>query len=234
MHSPIRIVLCGLRPILADALTLLLHAEGAAEVLGAVTDGGELPLSTLALVDVLLFDGRSRTDLAAVIRWWKSRCPRCRMIALDVEQDKVVLDWIVAGLDGLVDAEAQTTELTAALRRAVRGEALVPHSLLTQVVERIRVLSSQTQDKGVASHLTPRETEVLHLVAEGLSNKEIAARLEISLYTAKNHVHNLLEKLKVRYRRQAIRCAFNAGLIKPGAPVVLVNPVSVRQAYREC
>jgi DNA-binding NarL/FixJ family response regulator len=216
MPGPIRTVLIGLRPILADALSLLLRTEGSIDVLGSVTDV-ELP----AAADVLIFDGRAKTELGAAIRWWKQRCPQSRVIAVDVDADKIPVEWIAGGLDGFVGSDAPTRTLVEAIHRSIRGETICPYPLLTRVVERIRILSMQAGDKASLLNLTRRETEVLHLLAEGLSNKEIAVRLNISLYTVKNHVHSVLEKLKVRYRRQAIRYALDNGLLKPGTPVVL-------------
>jgi len=233
IRTPIRTVLIGIRPILADALCLLFRTEGSIEVLGAVADADDLPPSTLAAAKVLIFDGRTKIPLGASIRWWKQRCSHCAAVAVDVEQDKAVVEWIAGGLDGFVSADASTVELVEGIQRSVRGEAISPWHLVTKVVERIRVLSTQGGDRARSLTLTRRETEVLHLLAEGLSNKEIAARLDISLFTVKNHIHNVLEKLKVRYRRQAIRCALDNGLLKPGAPVVMTNIVSRAQCGRE-
>jgi len=227
MPTPVvRILLIGFRPMLADALQLLFRAEGSIEVLGAVLDSDELPASTLSAVNVLIFDARTTSELSTAIRWWKRRSPCSRMIAVDVDQENASVEWVAGGLDGFAVSHASTAELLEVIHRSVRGEAIVPYPFLTKVMERIRSLSGRTEGDYPPLKLTRRESAVLHLMAQGLSNKEIAVKLDISLFTVKNHVHSVLEKMKVRYRRQAIRCALDFGLLRPGAPVVFRHSMS--------
>jgi DNA-binding NarL/FixJ family response regulator len=217
MQARVQIILIGIRPILADAISLVLRVEGSIDVLGSVTDPEDLPVRALSSVDVLIFDARTKGFSGSTIRWWKHRCPRSRAIAVDVDDDSAALDWIAGGLDGFVGAGAHIGELFDTLRLAIRGEVNAPAALLARVMHRIRTLSASRNSKGVHLALTLRETEILYLLAEGLSNKEIAARLDISLYTVKNHVHNMLEKMSVRHRRQAIRRALDNGILRPGS-----------------
>ena len=105
---------------------------------------------------------------------------------------------------------------------AHRGEAVCSPRIAYSVFSRVARLAQQQQlDRQHNSHqkLTAREVEVLQLIAHGLSNKEIAGRLHKSLYTIKNHVHNILEKLQVHYRQDAIECAYREGIIVKFEPL---------------
>jgi DNA-binding NarL/FixJ family response regulator len=191
-------------------------------VFGSVADMDELPGASSGLsVDVLVFDGHQRgPELGGLIHWWKHRHPRSRAIAIDLEGNEPLVDWIASGLDGFVGAGAQLAELIDTVLDTVRGEVYCSPAIVTGVLERIQSAAAEGRTAAPAAELTLRETDILRLLSEGLSNKEIAARLGISLYTVKNHVHNLLDKMKVSYRRQAIRVAIEKGFLRPRSKLV--------------
>jgi DNA-binding NarL/FixJ family response regulator len=118
-------------------------------------------------------------------------------------------------LDAFVSAQAQLGELRDTVVDVVHGQFDCPPAVMTGVVARIQSISPQDRQDTVRQDLTIRETEILYLLSEGLSNKEIASRLDISVYTVKNHVHNLLVKMEVPCRRQAIVLGVNKGFLQP-------------------
>jgi DNA-binding NarL/FixJ family response regulator len=186
------------------------------DVFGSVSEVDELPQNMQPSTggDVLIFDGRqSPGELGNVIRWWKRRHPRSRTVAIDLEGTEPIVDWVASGLDAFVSAEAHLEELRDTVVDAVHGQFHCPAAVVTSVVARIRAVSSAGKQDTADQVLTARETEILRLLAEGLSNKEIASRLDISVYTVKNHVHNLLTKMEVRHRRHAILLAIDKGLL---------------------
>lgn len=223
MNERLRVVLVGMRPLLADAITLLLNSASDIEVFGAVGDTDELPgVSSPAFgVGALIFDGHHRgAELGGLIHWWKHRCPRSHLVAIDLEGTEPVVDWIASGLDAFVSSGAQLGEVVDTLLNVARGKVYCAPAVIGHVLERIQSVSRVSQTTAASAELTLREIDILRLLAEGLSNKEIAGRLGISLYTVKNHVHNLLEKMKVNYRRQAIRVAVEKGFLRPRSKVL--------------
>jgi two-component system, NarL family, nitrate/nitrite response regulator NarL len=216
MSERIHVVIVGMRPLLADSVRLVLAGDPVIEVLGVVDEEEDLPESTASsTIDVLVFDGRQRgMEFGSLIRWWKRLHPSSRAVAIDLEGAEPVLEWIACGLDAFVGPQAPLGDVLDSVSGIARGEVRCPPQLVTRIVARIQAASGAKQT-GEDAALTVREIQVLQLLAEGLSNKEIATRLDISLYTVKNHVHNLLEKMKVPYRRQAIRFGIEKGLLRP-------------------
>src|SRR5207245_1790878 len=124
------------------------------------------------------------------------------------EEEARVLRAIDAGCSGFVNKSQNVNTLVAVLRAAEAGEALIPPAMLRRLLPRL----SPTQ-RGVGHDLTPREHEVLALVAEGLPNREVAIRLGIELTTARNHVQNLLNKLGAHSKLEAVAIAYREGVI---------------------
>jgi DNA-binding NarL/FixJ family response regulator len=121
----------------------------------------------------------------------------------------VILQYIEAGIAGYVLRDDSVDQLLHAVRAVYRGEAVVSPDIAAALMTRIAQLSNVCQgttwsESGVFLELTPRERQVLVLVQQGLSNQEIAASLTIELGTVKNHIHNILRKLNVRSRHDAV------------------------------
>ena len=129
----------------------------------------------------------------SVIRTAKAEPETKVVIITAYEDDAMVLRAIEAGCSGFVSKSQNVNMLVAVLRAAEAGEALIPPAMLRRLLPRL----SPTQ-RGVGRDLTPREHEVLALLAEGLPNREIAVRLGIELTTARNHVQNILSKLDMK------------------------------------
>jgi len=151
--------------------------------------------------DVALIDGAMRTSVAAV-RSVRERWPACRVIVLsvsDVEGD--VLRFAEAGVAGYLPSDGCRGDLIAAIESVERGEAACSPRVAAALLRRVAGLASAPPAPD--AHLTAREAEILRLIDEGLSNKDIATRLYIGVPTVKTHVHNILRKLGATRRGQA-------------------------------
>jgi two-component system nitrate/nitrite response regulator NarL len=124
------------------------------------------------------------------------------------------LEYIEAGASGYVLPGSRPEDLIETIQKVHRGEASCPPDILARLFERVASFRSRLQiaQDSELSNLTNRELEILHLVADGMSNKEIATYLKLEIQTVKNHVHNILEKLRVHNRREAAACTRRYGL----------------------
>jgi DNA-binding NarL/FixJ family response regulator len=154
--------------------------------------------------DVVLVDGGA-TALRRV-----AAQTAARLVAIGVrDTDGDVLACIEAGASGYVVRDASLDELADAAHRAVRDEPAASAHVIATLMRRVAALSANGDSRNIA-HLTSRELEVAELIEQGLSNKEIAAELSIAVTTVKNHVHSILEKLKVHRRGEAACLVRNA------------------------
>lgn len=126
--------------------------------------------------------------------------PDTKLVAVGVPVSEAVA-WIEAGISGFVPPEGSVEDVVRALERAAEGELAIPPQVTAQLADRVRRLAADSPM--TEGRLTFRENEVLDLLAEGLSNKQIAQRLSIQEQTVKNHVHNVLMKLGVNRRGEA-------------------------------
>ncbi|TMA93380.1 MAG: response regulator transcription factor [Deltaproteobacteria bacterium] len=131
------------------------------------------------------------------------------------ELPEAVTEMIEAGAAGYVREDASVDEFREVVRLAARGEARVAPQIASSLFSRLAALASvlRADERAKNVKLTPRELEILRLVAEGLTNKEIAARLHVEQQTVKNHMHNILERLSLRRRQQAVQYAWEAGTL---------------------
>jgi len=137
------------------------------------------------------------------------------LIVTTFEHDEYVFGALKAGASGFLLKRSSPEELIAAIHTVAAGEALLSPSVTRRVVDR---MARQPVLRGDAAldELTPREREVLGLIAQGLSNREIAAALVVEETTVKSHVKRILMKLSLRDRVQAVILAYEAGLVSPG------------------
>ncbi len=203
----------GLRRILQDYDDLA--------VVGEAADGEE----ALALVerlkpDVVLMDvNMPDASGPEATRRLREAHPQTQVIMLTVsDKDEDLFASIKAGARGYLLKNVETDELIQAIRRVHAGEAMIAPTMAVRLLEEFGALARRTPD-GPASdpttdELTPREVEVLQLVAQGLGNKEIAAELNLSEHTVKTHLRNILDKLHLRSRAHAAAYAVQAGLVK--------------------
>ena len=185
-----------------DALARAMPHLGV-DVVACVPTGAEaVPLLSSADPDIVLVDVTGSGGIAK-LRELSEAAPETRLLAIGVrDRDPDVLACIEAGAVGYVLRDVSLEELAEAAGRAVRDEPLVSPHVIATLMRRVAALSANGGRRSVAD-LTTRELEVVELIERGLSNKEIAAQLSIAVTTVKNHVHSILEKLKVRRRGEA-------------------------------
>lgn len=162
--------------------------------------------------DVVLLDLNLPDNMSVeIVRAWKKSCPNTKVIVLVPDDHNGLLECIAAGVQGCVLERSSMTELDLAIRKALCGETICsPEFAETMFSELSRVSSTiswQVPTSASRTRLTARENEVIELLAKRSSNKQIARELCLSLYTVKNHVHNILEKLNVDSRLEAVERA---------------------------
>ncbi len=147
-------------------------------------------------------------------------CAGVRVVILTTfDLDEYVYGALRAGASGFLLKDAAPEEVLAAVRVVARGDALLAPSVTRRLIERFADLPAERHtDPKVLARLTEREREVMGLVAQGLSNAEIAARIFVSPATAKTHVGRVLTKLGVHDRAQLVMLAYETGLVTPGTP----------------
>jgi len=173
-------------------------------------------------VDIVLVDAGCNLA-AALARVWEARerWPKAKVVVIGLErEDESVVELIEAGAGGYVLKDASLEDLVAAIRAAHQGLAACSPRVVASVLARISELSRYVAPAPAApatEPLTLREREILALLATGLGNKEVGRRLRITVQTVKNHVHRILEKLGVHRRRDAVRLAYDLGILaEPG------------------
>jgi two-component system, NarL family, nitrate/nitrite response regulator NarL len=190
--------------VLHDAIALTLPRYGL-----ALSERSDDP-------SVVLVDVAAGTRIPA-LRELATADPSTPLLALNVrDEDRDVLACIEAGAVGYVLQAASLDELADALHRAVRDEPLASPHVIATLMRRVAALSEDGR-RGTVGSLTSRELEVVGLIEQGLSNKEIAAQLSIAVTTVKNHVHSILEKLKVHRRGEVAWVVRTAGATAPNS-----------------
>jgi DNA-binding NarL/FixJ family response regulator len=221
----IRIVLADDQTLIRQGIQTLLELEPDLQVVGRAGNGQEaIAAVAQARPDVVLMDIRMPVlDGVAATRAITARFPEVGVIILTTfDDDEYVFEGLKAGARGYLLKDVDSAEIVVAVRAVAAGEALIQPSIARKVVAEFSRLAAQgnpaqpatPQPEPLAEPLTEREHEVLHAIAAGLSNREIAERLVITEGTVKNHVSNLLAKLGVRDRTQALIRARELGLVR--------------------
>ena len=199
----------------------LVESEPDLRVVGeAGTGRAAVALATRARPDVLLMDIRMPDGDGL----WATRrivetpgLEGCHVVVVTTfELDEYVVEAIVAGASGFLVKDTEPAELLRSIRVAAAGDALLSPGVTKRLLERVASGLRPPSDAGRLAVLTEREREVLGLVAEGLTNEEIAERLVVSPLTAKTHVSRIMTKLAARDRVQLVVVAYETGLVRPG------------------
>ena len=199
---------------------MILDAEEDMEVVGEAADGKEAVAEARRLrPDVVLMDVRMPDlDGIAATREVLARRPETKVVILTTfEEDDYIFGAIDAGASGFLLKRTSPEELLSGIHNVVAGDSLLSPSVTRIVLERMarQPVTDSRARRGLAD-LTPREREVLELVARGLSNMEIADALVIEESTVKTHVKRILMKLRLRDRVQAVIFAYESGVARPG------------------
>ena len=221
----IRVLLVDDQTLIRQGIRLLLEMEADIRVVGQAANGAEALAQVEALhPEVVLMDVRMPgMDGVAATREISVRFPEVKVIILTTfEDDETVFEGLKAGARGYLLKDISSEEMAGAVRKVAAGEALIQSRLTRKVLQEFSRLAAATEGGatkpgGVAGKaalaLTEREHEVLRALARGLSNREIAELLVITEGTVKNHVSNLIEKMGVRDRTQAILKGQELGMI---------------------
>jgi DNA-binding NarL/FixJ family response regulator len=212
--KPIRVLIADDHTLVRESLVAVLEQGGECTVVAQAADGVAAVEQALALrPDVAIIDiSMPRLSGVEVVRRLAAELPRTRVLVLTMhEEEEYVLHMVRAGAAGYLVKDSATSELLAAVRNLHAGRGhFGPYAA--------RVLAEQVQrpDRALADpygDLTPREREVFHLMAEGLTTKEIARRLDICIKTAENHRGHVLAKLDLRNSAELVRYAARKGLL---------------------
>ncbi|ACZ88640.1 response regulator [Streptosporangium roseum] len=223
----IRVLLVDDQPLLRTGFRLILEAEPDVTVVGEAGDGKAAQDQSRALMpDVVLMDIRMPgvdgiEATRRIVREAVSGAHVPKVLVLTTfDLDEYIVEALRAGASGFLLKDVPPDELVQAIRVVAAGDAIVAPSVTRRLLDRFgaRLPSAHQQPTPARlDRLTEREMEVLRLIARGMSNAEIAAELVVSETTVKTHVGNVLTKLGLRDRVQAVVLAYETGLITPGA-----------------
>ena len=208
----IRVVIADDHPVVRSGIAGLLGVEPDVEVVGEASDGEEaVAIAHELRPDLVLMDLRMpRLDGAAATARLVAELPRTRVLVLTTyETDDHILAAIEAGASGYLLKAAPQEEILAGIRSVVAGETVLAPSIAAKLVRRVRAGAAAPP----APTLSPRELEVLRLVADGRSNPEIARTLHIGEATVKTHLIHVFEKLEVGDRTRAVTRAMELGIL---------------------
>jgi DNA-binding NarL/FixJ family response regulator len=217
--EPIRVLVVDDHALFRRGLQMVLEQEADIEVVGEAGDGAEaVERATDAMPDIVLMDvrmpKRGGIDACTAI---KDAVPSAKIIMLTISDEEADLyDAIKAGASGYLLKEISIEEVAAAIRAVNEGQSLISPSMASKLLTEFASMIKRTDDRQQVPtpRLTDREMEVLKLVAKGLNNRDIAKQLFISENTVKNHIRNILEKLQLHSRMEAVVYAVREKLLE--------------------
>jgi DNA-binding NarL/FixJ family response regulator len=206
--SKIRILLIEDNRLLREGIAAMLNSESDLEVVARAEDANAVNQlkSMKKPPDVILLDlGLEKENSLSLMTVLREEVPTAGIIAMDIFPEQLdIVEFVKAGGSGVILKNAPSNDYIKTIRAVVAGSKVLPpaltNSLFTQIIE-----SALKTGNGIPNNsiqLTAREREVVSLISEGLSNKEIAGRLHIATHTVKSHIHNILEKLTLGTRLQ--------------------------------
>lgn len=217
----IRVLIVDDQAMVRAGFAALLGATDDLDVVGTASDGAEaVALALTSKPDVILMDvrmpvldGIDATRQLMALPTAEERPHILMLTTFDI--DEYVYEAMRAGASGFLLKDSPPAELAAAVRVVARGDALLDPAVTRRVIEHFVRAREATPEPVALNALTPREREVLALIARGLSNQEIAAELVLAEQTVKSHVSRILTKLQLRDRAQAVVAAYESGLVIP-------------------
>ncbi|MCX5330095.1 MULTISPECIES: response regulator transcription factor [unclassified Streptomyces] len=220
----IRVVVADDQELVRSGFSMILEAQADIEVVAEAGDGAEAVAAVQRHTpDVLLLD--IRMPVMDGLQAARRVCAQsaCKVVMLTTfDLDEYVYEALYAGASGFLLKDVRRDDLVHAVRVVAAGDSLlapaVTRRLVADIVKRRREEAAADVTPRRLDVLTAREVEILRMLARGLSNAEIATSLFVSEHTVKTHVSNVLGKLGLRDRVQAVICAYETGLVTPGAP----------------
>ena len=205
LAANIRILIVDDHPVVRAGLTSMLAMQPAVEVTGSVASGEEvLEILEKKSVDLVMLDlrmpGMNGIDTILAIK--RKAIPVHIIVLTSYETDEDIYRAIQAGAEGYLLKNTSQREMSDAIHAVCAGSRYIPHSIASRLAERM-----------TRSNLTPRELEILKILAKGLTNKQIGHVLGISENTVRNHINSIIEKLEVCDRTEATKTAIQRGLI---------------------
>lgn len=216
-QNPIRVLLVDDHQLVTGAVSRLLDREPDIEVVGVAGSVSEAKALAGVPIDVVLMDYRLPDGTGAdATRAIKLRWPAARVVMLTGRgDDETILETIQAGADGYLTKDKPIEEVILAVRAAHAGETLLPRSVVIAIASRVAAARDRTAEERPIEALTPRELEVLRALSQGLSTSEICDRLFIAPNTFRTHVQNIVGKLRVHSKLEAVAFAFRHRLVEP-------------------
>ncbi len=216
--DPIRVMIVDDHALFRRGLIMVLESEEGVDVVAEAEDGEEAIRKAEEFApDVVLMDVRMpRVSGIEATRSISEVVPSAKILMLTVsDEEEDLYEAIKAGANGYLLKEISIEEVADSIRAVVQGQTLITPSMASKLIAEFNSLAKRAEEKQQvpAPRLTDRELEVLKLVAKGMSNREIAEELYISENTVKNHVRNILEKLHLHSRMQAVTYALREKLL---------------------
>lgn len=216
MQEKIRVIIVDDHPLVREGLRKVLTLDDEIEVIDEAGDGqGAINLARRLRPDVVLMDinmpGTNGIEATRVI---KREIPSTGIIALTIhEEEEYVLELVRAGVSGYVLKDIAPAKLLETIKTVAKGQSVIDPGITNKLFGELNRLSKRRKEKEEWETLTDREMDVLQLMSQGCSNKEIARSLTISEKTVKNHVTNIFRKLQVEDRTQAVLFAIKHRLV---------------------
>lgn len=218
MADEIRLVLVDDHEVIRSGLRMLLESQPDIKIVGEASSGGEaLDLAEQSHPDVIVMD-ISLPDISGIeaTKMVKAKYPEIAVVALTIHEDEqYFFEMLQAGASGYVPKRAAPDDLITAIRSAAVDEIYVYPTLAKSLVSDYLTRSISEKESNSLELLTPRESEVLALLAEGYTNVQIAEELVISKHTVARHRENLMRKLGLHSRGELVKYAIRKGLITP-------------------
>jgi DNA-binding NarL/FixJ family response regulator len=216
----VRVLLVDDHQLLTGSLSRLLEREDDIAVVGIAGTVAEARRLARERMDVVLMDYKLPDGNGAeATRAIKARWPTARIVMLTaVNDDETVLESIQAGADGYLTKDRAVEDVVSAVRAAHAGETLLPRSVIMGIAQRVAAARDRSPDVQPVEALTPRELEVLRALTEGLATPEICERLCMAPNTLRTHVQNIMGKLHVHSKLEAVAFALRHRLVEPPRP----------------
>ncbi|MDX3450804.1 response regulator transcription factor [Streptomyces sp. ME02-8801-2C] len=218
-REPARVVVADDQTVVREGIVMLLGLLPGIEVVGAAGDGDEaVQLVAQLAPDVVLMDLRMpRCDGVEATRRIRAEYPGTQVVVLTTfADDESLFRALRAGARGYLTKDADGDDIVRAVHSVLSGDAGLAPSIQRRLLERLTESENKPAPPAEPPDgLTTREAEVLILIADGLSNQEIALKLHVSTATVKTHINNLFAKTGIKDRAQAVRYAYGKGLVRP-------------------